>query len=484
MVFFPLLSTLFSSFVSAESTEADKLDPSIKGSLCYIQANDQVVLVDELLTKRLSLPGGSIEVGESPQQAAKRETWEETGIIVTVLEELTRTETAVIYHCVPDSGIVAFSAQTKEGYHVLPAWYAPTYGLEINQVYLADPHFVAAKEYRYPKQWKAQVLDKNVENSPVHYIKNAANAAPIYHQFELPAIQMLQSWVASLPTLSNHLFVNVMRGLNAISSFYTLLLLFPILYYFFGHEFIIRISFLVLMTFIVVILIQLGFKYPRPYAYDPSLQLAALPGFGVPSLRATATVVWVSYVYHHLIQTYEKFEMHKYFPLLVLIILAQGVASVVLGLHFSSDVLFGYVLGMFIVWNFIRIESHGNSRTLTIISHQAFWWVCFIMLVSFSWFTHSLYLGLISAVALAFLLSVTCIKREKIEAWGNLYIKLIVTWVLILLISYLYQHILSISTYSPTASYFIQCAAWFVMTFIAITIGRVKPIYELKKEKA
>ncbi|MBO0180612.1 NUDIX hydrolase, partial [Vibrio parahaemolyticus] len=72
----------------------------VKGTLCIVRADDKLVLVHEVLTDKISLPGGTIIDGESPQVAAQRETWEETGIVVTVGEELGRTDTAVFYDCI------------------------------------------------------------------------------------------------------------------------------------------------------------------------------------------------------------------------------------------------------------------------------------------------------------------------------------------------------------------------------------------------
>ncbi|NMV06085.1 NUDIX hydrolase, partial [Vibrio parahaemolyticus] len=103
----------------------------VKGALCIVRADDKLVLVHEVLTDKISLPGGTIIDGESPQVAAQRETWEETGIVVTVGEELGRTDTAVFYDCISDSDIIAFSMNNSLGGNELPIWFAPHYGVEV-----------------------------------------------------------------------------------------------------------------------------------------------------------------------------------------------------------------------------------------------------------------------------------------------------------------------------------------------------------------
>ena len=73
------------SLLSATSAWANNTLPDhIAGALCVVRADNQIVLVDELITGHLSLPGGTVVAGESPAVAAQRETWEEAGLSVTV----------------------------------------------------------------------------------------------------------------------------------------------------------------------------------------------------------------------------------------------------------------------------------------------------------------------------------------------------------------------------------------------------------------
>ena len=65
-----------------------KLPETVTGAVCIIRSGDKIVVTDELITGKFSLPGGGFKTGESPRAAAERETWEEAGLVVTAGELL------------------------------------------------------------------------------------------------------------------------------------------------------------------------------------------------------------------------------------------------------------------------------------------------------------------------------------------------------------------------------------------------------------
>ena len=78
-------------------------------------------------------------------------------------------------------------------------------------------------------------------------------------------------------------------------------------------------------------------------------------------------------------------------------------------------------------------------------------------------------------------MSLVFLKKDKMEGWRGLSIKLPLTWCLILMVSYLYQHTLLSNTYSSSTSYFLQCSASLrAMTFIVLPPDLNKAIYTLK----
>jgi membrane-associated phospholipid phosphatase len=89
---------------------------------------------------------------------------------------------------------------------------------------------------------------------------------------------------------------------------------------------------------------------PRPYWLDPRIEaLHVSNGFGMPSGHAQASVSWI----------YAGAILKKgwfWIPAIV-IPLMVGISRVYLGVHFSSQVIAGWLIGLIVVYFFIRFES-------------------------------------------------------------------------------------------------------------------------------
>ena len=67
----------------AGRTDWNKWNPKERGTLCFVLREGQILLIEKkrgLEAGKVNGPGGRIEPGETPEQAAIRETQEEIGI--------------------------------------------------------------------------------------------------------------------------------------------------------------------------------------------------------------------------------------------------------------------------------------------------------------------------------------------------------------------------------------------------------------------
>lgn len=469
MLFFALYILLTTSIAQANETK-------LKGALCYIQADNQIVFIQEVITGQYSLPGGTIEAGESPKTAAERETWEESGLVVNAKALLMKTETAYIYDCEVDSPIFVYHHQNKRGFHFIPAWFAPSYGVETQSVFLSLPENISAQEYRFPEQWKQQVFGHKVHNQDVQYIYNTVNSAPYFQKVELSFIEVMQNSILSLDNTFSRGFVWVTLMLDSLSSVFMILLVLPLINYLFGAKFSIRLCFIVIVTTVIVYFIQLGLKLPRPDAYFPDIQISPKTGFGMPSLESTLSMLWLCYVFNALVRRYGEFSPYKFLLLFVTFIVCKDLATVWLGGQFFSDILCGYILGILVAWHYIRIENKENTYVSNVIVNPIFWWLLTLCLSGLVWFSHALIIGQLAAIALAIslLLSVT-FRRSIFDGFFSPKVQItLVSIVAIGGIIFAQQMIDSVSDSSMMA-YFAKCAVVFFLTLNAMLLGRIKP---------
>lgn len=138
--------------VADEPAILDNILGDIVGAVCVIRHDNKMIMLSEVITKKMSLPGGYIDKGDTPRQAAVREALEETGINVKVVDLLQYRGRAAIYSCVAESPILVSSFKDKTGYPIVASWLAKHYAKEVRRVYLIDPDSIDPEEYRYKKK--------------------------------------------------------------------------------------------------------------------------------------------------------------------------------------------------------------------------------------------------------------------------------------------------------------------------------------------
>lgn len=146
-------------------------------------------------------------------------------------------------------------------------------------------------------------------------------------------------------------------------EFYLLFL--PVLYWTVNRRLALRVTILLLLSIVIGSLGKIFFHAPRPYWYDPQVQLLTAPefSFGIPSSHAqNAVVLWGFFAYYG----------RRTWGWIGALLLAglTGISRIYLGVHFPTDVLAGWLLGVFVLWGGIwggdtlaaRLKAHAPAR--------------------------------------------------------------------------------------------------------------------------
>ncbi|WP_373417275.1 NUDIX domain-containing protein [Vibrio sp. D449a] len=345
----------------------EQLPDNLAGALCLVRADDQIVLVDELITGQLSLPGGTIVSGEPAYVAAQRETWEEAGLAVTVGDVLGYTDGAVIFDCISDSEIISYDTKNELGGFELPIWFAPHYGVEVSRAMLLAPQTLDASEYRYPEQWGMIVeMFGRASDQPVTYVSELVGAAPAIHQAELSAITMLQNGINSLPSLIG----NTILATNLFAQPWIFIIILPLVAWHFGRNFALKFGFTLISVTLLTLIAHQGFGLPRPHAYLPTLKLVESSGYSFPSMLAG---IWVSLT-SLAVWKLKKLDDQKAWMWIGIGLLWITLFKAYSGSAFFSDVMMGAVLGGLATWHIVRLDAKPDVNISELLSSRSVWW--------------------------------------------------------------------------------------------------------------
>lgn len=345
----------------------EQLPDNLAGALCLVRADDQIVLVDELITGQLSLPGGTIVSGEPAYVAAQRETWEEAGLAVTVGDVLGYTDGAVIFDCISDSEIISYDSKNEIGGFELPIWFAPHYGVEVSRAMLLAPQTLDASEYRYPEQWGTIVeMFGRASDQPVTYVSELVGAAPAIHQAELSAITMLQNGINSLPSLIG----NTILATNLFAQPWIFIIILPLVAWHFGRNFALKFGFTLISVTLLTLIAHQGFGLPRPHAYLPTLKLVESSGYSFPSVLAG---IWVSLT-SLAVWKLKKLDDQKAWMWIGIGLLWITLFKTYSGSAFFSDVIMGAVLGGLATWHIVRLDAKPDVNISELLSSRSVWW--------------------------------------------------------------------------------------------------------------
>lgn len=129
------------------------------------------------------------------------------------------------------------------------------------------------------------------------------------------------------------------------------LLVMPLFYWCIGTRIGLRLGLLLLISNGIVDILKLSFHAPRPYWYDPHVQaLTTESSFGLPSGHAQNGVA----VWGGLAVSLKKWWVWVGAVALIFLI---SLSRVYLGVHFPTDVIAGWMVGLLLLLAYLALES-------------------------------------------------------------------------------------------------------------------------------
>jgi len=367
-----LFSPVLADDLSVEQNAA--LPDGIVGAVCIIRHDNKMVMLSEVITKKISLPGGYIDSGNTAKQAAEREALEETGIVVKVGDLLQYRGRAAIYSCVAESPILVSSFRDHTGHPIVASWFSKHFSTEVQRVYLIEPDEVSAEDYRYPDD--ALLLGEWLERTPssdIQIYSNLSEQVSSLHCHELGLIQQFQQSIKSLPATYQSVFGHVMHFVNLPGESLFIVLLVVVVAGLYGPLVLLQLVAVLLLAVFTASLIKLGIASPRPSYIIPELQQINAYGFGFPSTHTLmATILW-GMLWHVLSQQATLAFKWLSLPFFLLLIIAQAVARVWYGVHFISDTMFSILLGITMVAALIVWRTAARGSLQNYIANKWFW---------------------------------------------------------------------------------------------------------------
>lgn len=132
-------------------------------------------------------------------------------------------------------------------------------------------------------------------------------------------------------------------------DFYALLL--PLVLWLGDYGLGLRVGIMLSLSGTLNVYFQAAIPSPRPYWYDAGIKRLASPevGFGFPSGHAQVPIT-----VYGLIATKLKGKLGTLIWVLIILI---GISRPILGMHFYTDTLAGWIVGGILLWVFIKYES-------------------------------------------------------------------------------------------------------------------------------
>jgi len=152
--------------------------------------------------------------------------------------------------------------------------------------------------------------------------------------------------IQNLQTLSPALD-GIMTAFTVLGRIDLYLLLLPFIYWSLDKRLGIRALLILIATDVVGLMFKWLFHQPRPYWIGDVEALSLETSYGIPSTHASDSLA----VWGYLMSRWRK----TWFWILgVLMVFFIGLSRLYLGVHFPHDVLFGWLIGAFMLWVFAK----------------------------------------------------------------------------------------------------------------------------------
>lgn len=149
-------------------------------------------------------------------------------------------------------------------------------------------------------------------------------------------------------------FDGLMKALSFLGTIEFYLLLIPLIYWLVDAQLGIRVLLLLVGTDFLGIVGKQLLRQPRPYWVGKVKSLAEETSYGIPSTHASDSMaIWGFLAY--------KLRINLIWAIAIVVIPLIGLSRMYLGVHFPQDVLGGWLIGLVVVYLFVKGEAGATS---------------------------------------------------------------------------------------------------------------------------
>ncbi|WP_407330499.1 phosphatase PAP2 family protein [Enterovibrio sp. 27052020O] len=380
----------------------------IKAADCLIvDRQGNILMIDEAISGKYSIPGGSIIGDETPQVAAKREVFEETGLHVETGDLIARTYNSAIFACTLKTSTPYFVDENER--RVLMAWSAPHFGKEVTRVLLLPDTPTVRRNYRFPEhkwmfpKWVPLVTPSDFVLSP----GESEDLTPFYRN-QLSVLQSLHGYRAASRSFASAKNAIIATGSLITPLFFILSLAFIRAYH--GHRATLIYGAGLLLVSLFTLVMTTIIEVPRPYFIDPVFGEHDTLGYTLPA----SIVALTTYLFSWLVLSWDKEKYPRGRRRLALVgtisVLLVSAKVLLQGEHYPSDVVVGCFIGLGASFALRQLRNWRFANRTRVLTSARFWLFSFVFAAVLGLWIHKPHIIYISAICLGTYCSLLCLK--------------------------------------------------------------------------